>query len=368
MRAAHTPNTLPLTRSQCSALIAATSRQLGWGRRAVAREIRAWRADAAAIPDPELRRDALAALDDKRGHADGAALLWTLPRRRNPELLRVLVRYELLQDFLDTATEHGAAIGPRDGERLYAALLDALDLERRPVDLFVGSGRDDGGYLAALVDGCRDGCRALRGYDAVRPLLVREARRASVLPINHRVDTTARDAALERWAEQHLREERELRWFERAAAASGWITTHALFVAAADEKVTFERAAAIHAAYFPWLAMALTMLDSYADQIEDRATGDHSYVGHYETSVQAVGRLRESVARAASGVLELPNGERHAVLLACMIALYLSKDSARTSELRATTAQIAAAGGSLTRLVLPLLRAWRIRNGQRRAT
>ncbi|HZV74682.1 MAG TPA: DUF2600 family protein [Conexibacter sp.] len=368
MRAAHTPNALPLTRSQWSALVAATTRQLGWGLRAVAREIRMWRARAAAIPDPDVRRDALKALDDKRGHADGAALFWTLPRRRNPELLRTLVRYELLQDFLDTVTEHDAAIGPQEGGRLYVALLDALDLDRRPLDCFAGSARNDGGYLAALVEGCREGCHTLPGYDVVRPLLVREAHRASVLVVNHHVDPTARDAALERWAEQHLPGERELRWFERTAAASGWITTHALLAAAASETITREEAAATHAAYFPWLGMALTMLDSYADQAEDRVTGDHSYVGHYETTAQAVSRLCESVTRAAGDVLTLPDGERHAVLLGCMIALYLSKDSARTPELREASARAIAAGGALPKLLLPVLRTWRICNGQRRTT
>lgn len=60
--------------------------------------------------------------------------------------------------------------------------------------------------------------------------------------------------------------------------------------------------------------------------------------------------------------------ERHAVLLGCMIALYLSKDSARTPELRETTTRIVAAGGTLPKLLLPVLRTWRTCNGQRRTT
>jgi tetraprenyl-beta-curcumene synthase len=368
MRAAHTPNALPLTRSQCSALLTATARQLRWGLRAVSGEIRTWRARATAIPDPTLRRDALSALNDKRGHADGAALFWTLPRVRNDDLLRALVRYELLQDFLDTVTEQGAAVGPDDGEPLYLSLADALDAERTVSDHYAGRLRDDGGYLAALVAGCRDSCRALPGYDVVRPLLVREAQRSRVLVINHRGDEASRDTELRDWATRHLPDESDLQWFECTAAASGWITTHALLAASASEGVTHEEAVATHAAYFPWLAMALTMLDSYADQAEDRASGDHSYVGHYGTPEAAVERLCESMARAASGVLALPNGERHGVLLGCMIALYLSKDSARAAGLRENTASIAAAGGTLPMLLLPVLRLWRICNGQRRTT
>src|SRR5829696_2482343 len=361
MCAAHTPNALPLNRPQCFALLIATVRELGWGLRAVAREVRVWRARATAIPDPWLRHDALQALDNKRGHADGAAMFWTLPRNRDVRLLRTLVQYELLQDFLDTATEHGAAIGPEHAERLFLALADALDPGRPIADYYSHLPlRDDGGYLTSLVEACRTGCRALPGYDVVQPLLAREATRAGVLVINHRGDAARRDAELRRWAAQHLPGEDDLPWFERTAAASGWITTHALLAAAASKTVTAEEIAATHAAYFPWIALALTMLDSYADQIEDRANGSHSYVDHYDTPADAVRRLRESIMHAANAVLALPNGERHAVLLGCMIALYLSKDSARSPELREMTASIAAAGGTLPTILMPILRVWRV--------
>lgn len=369
MRAAHTHNALPLTARQCAALLAATVRQLGWGLSAVSREIRTWRVRAAAIPDPALRRDALLALADKRGHADGAALFWTLTKRRDPVLLRTLVRYELLQDFLDSVTEESGALGPADGEQLYLALRDALDPRRPSSDWYAHHpGRDDGGYVAALVEACREGCRALPGFEVVRPLLAREAERGSVLVLNHLPDPAAREARLRRWVRLHLPEERELRWFEASAAVSGWITTHALLAAAANRAITREEAEATYAAYFPWLALALTLIDSYADQAEDLRSGNHNYFEHYDSPEAGVERLCESLPRAAAGVLALPDGERHAVLLGCMIALYLSKDSARTPELRAVTAAVAAAGGSLPRLLLPVLRAWRLCNGQRRAT
>ena len=48
-----------------------------------------------------------------------------------------------------------------------------------------------------------------------------------------------------------------------------------------------------------------------------------------------------------------------------MVAMYLSKDSARDPALHATTDSFVRAAGSLTRLLLPILRLWRITNGQR---
>lgn len=366
---AHTPNALPLSRSQWWALVTAAARELGWGLRAVAHEVARWRMRAEAIPDPDLRRDALTALASKRGHTDGAALFWTLPRRRDPVLLRTLVRYELLQDFLDSASEPGASLGPRGAGQLYLALSDALDVDRPLADHFLHHpGRDDRGYLSALVEGCREGCRMLPGYAGVRALLLREAQRADVLLLNHQPCAIARDAELRRWAARHASDAYELAWHELTAAASGWITTHALLALAARPGVTEADARAMYGAYFPWLALTLTLLDSYADRAEDAQAGRHNYFAHFPSDATAVGRLQECVGRAACGVRGLPGGERHAVLLACMIALYLSKDSARAPALRATTAEIAAAGGSLTRLLLPILRTWRLCNGQRRTT
>ena len=362
-------NAMPLSRPQWSGLLAAAGRELGWGLRAVAHEVRRWRARAREIPDLALRADALAALDDKRGHTDGAAMFWTLPQRRDRRLLRVLVTYELLQDFLDGVTEPGGAVGPDHGEQLYRALGDALDPYRPTADYYRHHpGRDDGGYLAALVEACRAGCAALPGYAAVRPLLLREAERAEVLVINHQSDPAIRAAALRRWVQCHRPREHELRWFELAAAASGWITTHALLATAASAAATPADAEAVHAAYFPWLALALTLIDSYVDQAEDARSGNHNYLSHYAAPCDGADRLREAIGNAARAVLALPHGERHAVLLGCMIALYLSKDAARAGELRDTTAAIAAAGGTLTQALVPVLRLWRIANGQRSGT
>ena len=138
----------------------------------------------------------------------------------------------------------------------------------------------------------------------------------------------------------------------------------ALLALATDRHATRADAAATYRAYFPWFAYAVTMLDSFVDQAEDAAAGAHSYIAHYPDPALAVARLHESVAQAAARQLALPHGERHAVLLGCMIAMYLSKDSARAPDLRAASEFVAQAGGSLTALLLPVLRMWRICNAQ----
>jgi len=112
---------LPLSPRQVWALLAAASRELLWGLRAVSREVRAWRELALQIPDEAIRQDALRSLIHKRGHTDGAALFWILPRRRHHDLLRLLVTYELIWDFLDCLNERGASEGTANGRQLHRA-------------------------------------------------------------------------------------------------------------------------------------------------------------------------------------------------------------------------------------------------------
>ncbi|WP_160165535.1 tetraprenyl-beta-curcumene synthase family protein [Conexibacter woesei] len=335
----------------------------------MSREVQRWRTRADAIPDAALRSAALDALDHKRGHTDGAALFWTLPVQRHPRLLQLLVAYELIWDFLDNLSEQRATVDPTDDRQLFLAIADALDPARPISDYYLHHpSRDDGGYLVALVNACREHCRALPAFETVRPLLAKEGMRASVLGINHDPDPERRDAALRAWVAREFPGEHELCWYELTAAASTSLMTHALLALAAEPGITTEDAEATYAAYFPWLGLAGTMLDSYVDEADDLQAGAHSYIAHYPDRELATSRLCESIDRSARDVLALPHGERHAVLLSCMIALYLSKDSARVTALQPTTRQIARAGGSLPKLLLPVLRIWRLCNSQSSAT
>ena len=147
-------------------------------------------------------------------------------------------------------------------------------------------------------------------------------------------------------------------WFELTAAASAF-TPHVLLALAAEPSCEHDDIAGTLNAYFPWASLVITMLDSYADRLDDAANGDHSYISHYGDAELAVRRLCEIVARVAHETRELPNGDRHATLVACMLAMYLSRDGAYAPDMRAGTRALAQASGSLTRLLLPLLRVWR---------
>jgi tetraprenyl-beta-curcumene synthase len=350
----------PLTPAQVWGLLAAAARELSWGLPEVGRATRRWRTLAEAIPDVPIREDALYSITHKRGHADGAALFAVLPDKRNRVLLHLLVAYETIWDFLDNVSERHTT--EANGRELHLALVDALDPGRPLSDYYRHHPwNDDGGYLEELVEFCRSSCQALPSYERVRLLVVQEAWRAQVLALNHLTDPGHRDAALERWAAEECADDmREATWFELSGAASASMAVHALLAIAAEANASEWEIAATHAVYWPWISLATTMLDSYVDQADDSASGNHSYISHYPNDVRAVQRISYCIARAARDALQLPKGPRHAVIVGSMAAMYLSKDSARTQATRPDTRRLIRAGGSLARVLLPILRLWRI--------
>ena len=356
-------------------LTRAAARELIWGLRQVSREVHGWRAGAAAIPDPDLRADALSALKRKRGNINGAALFWTLPDRRNPDLLKVLVAYEVLADFLDCVSERGADLGIANGHQLHLALQDALDPAAEISDYYRHHRcREDGGYLLALVQSCRAGCAKLPSYEPIRPFITRAGRLSPVLALNHEPDPARREQKLQEWAQEQwptlAGDHGAPSWFERTAGASAWLTVLAMLALAADPRRTARSEHEIeetYDTYLHWIAPAGAMLDSYGDIAEDLKNGDHCYIGHYPDMDVAVSRIGELVLRSRQHARELPEGARHSVIAACMIAFYLSKDSARAPAMRASTRELRRAGGPLVEMLLPVLRLWRGAYGQRAA-
>jgi len=348
------------------ALAGAAIRELLWGLRDVSREVDRWRTVTAGIPDDALRHDALAAIDRKRANIDGAALFWTLPRVRSRELLRLLVAYEILADYLDCTSERAAHVGIRNGLQLHRALIEALDPGLHVSDYYrYHPWVKDGGYVRALVDTCRQTCVALPSYEAARPLLHRAALLTQVLALNHEPDHSRRDAALRLWAQEHFPSDEELSWFEWAGGASAWLTILALLALAAEPDRDARDAKDTYTVYLPWVSLAGTMLDSYGDVAEDAANAAHSYIAHYSSTDAAAKRIAEIIRRSLDGAASLRDGERHLVIASCMIAMYLSKDSVRTPETRALTQSLTHAAGPLTRLLMPVLRVWRRLYGQR---
>ena len=358
---------------QLAALCAVCMRELAWIHPHVAREVRRWRRLAVSIPDPGIRADALASLRGKRLNAEGAGLFAALPRRRDRNLLRLLVAYQVLLDYLDTVSERPAPDALANGRQLHLALRDALLPYGPTSDYYRHHPCDgDGGYVHALVQTCREACLALPAYGRVCALALESATACGVQGLNHDPDPVRRDGTLERWARRRFPGSAGVSWWELTAAASSTLAIHALLAVAADPACARRDAEEIGSAYMPWICAASTMLDSYVDEAEDASNEGHSYIAHYPSAEVARRRTRELVCRSLHEARRLRNGPRHALIAAGMVAMYLSADGARAPGNRSTTRAFVRAGGRLTMLLLPVLliwrRAYRWRDGAARAS
>lgn len=326
-------------------------------------ELRGWRDLAASIPDPVLRAQAVETLRSERLSAAGAALFAATTARHDAGLVRTLVAYQAICDYLDTLAEQPSTDPIANGAQLHRALADAVAVGRAQEDYYrLHAIRDDGGYLAALVEACRSGCAALPGYTAVRDAALREARRNEVQGINHG-PAELRESALRAWAGPQQREAGDARWFEIAAAGSSSLAVLALLAAAADPRTSPASAERTRAAYFPWIEALSTLLDSLADCEHDVLTGELSFVGFYDSPAAASARLATVSARAIAAARSLPRGERQAVLVAGMIAMHLSESSAWTPATKPiATAVVRAADHAVMSFLLTLLRRWRSLN------
>jgi cytochrome P450 len=338
-------------------LLKVVARGVLWGLPSVSREMPFWRARAAAIPDVSLREEALGAIDHKRENTAGAALYSIVPSRRDRRLLRLLVAYQIVFDFLDDLTERH--LDSADTRQLHRALVEALDPQAPVSDYFEHHLCDaDGGYLRALVETCQASCATLSSYVQLRPQVLTAMGRSAMQGVNHDRLPERREAALKDWAVRQERTDRSLAWFELAASAVGYVP-YALLALANEDSLDGDGIARSLAAYLPWIALAMTMLDSYADMPEDAANGTHCYIGYYGDIEIAVRRLSTIIERSMDEARKLPHGDRHAILVAGIVAMYLSSGHAQTREMRARTLALARAGGPLTCMLLPVLRIWR---------
>jgi tetraprenyl-beta-curcumene synthase len=321
-------------------------------------EIERWERLARRIPDPVLRSHALAKLDGERLNPEAAALFAVLsPRRARRSVVRLIVAYQVLYDYLDAVNEEPGGTRLRNGLQLHLALTEAL-VPQGPLSDYYRHHPEgqDGGYAAELALFCRAiavGLPALRGVSEI--LATATARCAQGQSYNHAI----LDAGIEPlvgWAQQNGADEDGYRWWEIAAGGISCLAIHALIATAADAATTPEEASAVDGAYFPSVCALSALLDSLADFHGDAETENHSFVAHYRGAADAARRLVAISRHAAAGTNRLRHGRRHAVILAGITGYYLSSPSVCLGFPRYPADALANAAGPTARAMRAVLR------------
>jgi tetraprenyl-beta-curcumene synthase len=324
-------------------------------------QLRAWKAAAAAIPEPAVRALALETLRTERLSAFGAALVaTTAPGPTNYVLVQLLVALQVAWDYIDTLAEQPAADVVANGAQLHRALLDAISRAPARNDYFdLAPQHDDHGYLAALVASCRDAYAKLPAAGAVRAVALNELKRAEIQYVNH-APAKERIVLLQRWASAHRDDRDDAGWIELAAAASSSLGVLALLATAADRNAGAARIEQVRSAYCPWIDALTALLDSLVDRSEDTAGGLMNWIAHYPSDAVATARLEVVARRAVAGARALPHGERHLVIVAGMVAMHLSHASARAPQTQVIAhALLRATDAAAVRPLLAMLRRWR---------
>jgi tetraprenyl-beta-curcumene synthase len=290
-------------------------------------------ARAEQIPDPLLRADALTAHRQKRSNSEGLAALAVLaPAERRTQVVRSLVAYQSMLDYLDGVSERPSDDPLANGLCLHRAFEVALDPEAPEEDYYAHApSRADAGYLSALIELCRGRLRELPSYPAVRGALLRQARLCrESQALNHALRFASVDDEIDDWArrtESDAGIEPGFEWWELiAAAAASSLCVGALIALAARPEATETDARQVEAAYFPWASGLNALLDSLVDLDEDPVEASH--LRRYESRERASERLREIAVGARSRVSELPDGRLHEAILAAMGSLYLVQEEA----------------------------------------
>ena len=295
------------------------------------REIRRWCDTAAAIADPDLRALALGKLRSEALVAEGAAAFAILARRRHrADVIQAVVAYEVLYDVIDAIGEAPSADTLAHNRAVNAALLDAVAPNTPLNHRLTRYSTDETCYLTLLIWRCREAMCRLPAYALVLPALARfAARAAEVQSLNH-AGVDEEHAELARWAVSQ--QVSEFLWWEVAAAAGDPLGVFALFAAAGDPRTCSADVDAIERAYFPWIGALVWLMESLVDQRDDASSGNHSYVGHYDSPTSAAHRLSLIAARAARAASDLPRGPYHQVLLSGVAGMYLSDPHATGTE------------------------------------
>lgn len=316
------------------------------------RELVAWELRARRMPHGVLREHALRKLASERLNAEGAALFAVLaPRRQRRRVVRLLVAYQVLYDFLDAVNEDPRWAELQSGLRLHRALTDAVRPDRSASEYYMDCpgfpDTADGGYLRALTQVCRRIVRTLPAASRNRHLLEHAAQRCAEAQSHNHAILVSGESQLIDWSVDRAGDRSDRPWWELAAGGVSSLAIHALLASVADPASTSEDAIKIDAAYFPAVCSLSTLLDSLADYHSDAGTANHSFIARYRDGDHAAERLVAIAAEAADRIKPLDNSRAHAIILAGIVGYYLSSPSVQKGF-------PAAAAQRLTRYIGPI--------------
>ena len=310
---------------------------------AVEKELAFWRVRALAIPDDELRKQALASIAEKRFHCLGGSIYTLYAPGQQHRLLTLIVALQTISDYLDNLCDRVEGAGEESSRSLHRSMYAALDpaAERRDwYQYFPHS--NDGGYLEALVAASSRVLTFLPGLGDVREEIASLAALYIELQVLKHLAAEQREQKLVDWFTGNSSKLPGLTWWEFAAAAGSTLGLFALSARAAAGPAGGKEIAGILSCYFPWICGLHILLDYFIDLDEDKTYNDLNFVSYYPSPRDAEEGLLRFLREA------LPRPAFHGMVVSGLLALYLSDPKALTPERKKTAQRLLRAGGPET--------------------
>jgi tetraprenyl-beta-curcumene synthase len=323
----------------------------------VCREVAHLRRRARAIPDPMLRVLALETIANKRGNLDGAAAFAAfVPFAHRAAVVRSLLAFQAAYDFADTLSEQPSADQAANARMLHESLLVAVKPAAAHRDYYAYSrARDDGGYLAAIVDDCRESLDTLPGYALIAESVGRATARIVIYQTLNIPCPQGSYKAYERWAGTETPRGTDLQWWETGASAGSSLAIFALVAAATSPGLGSADVVEIESAYWPWIGALHTLLDSLVDHEADLASGQQSLVSYYGSPAATARGLRRLALESVRHAHGLDAPRQHLILLTAMTSLYLSAPEAREPHALAATSSVLETMGDLAKPTMAVM-------------
>lgn len=302
------------------------------------KEFAGWYQRAEQIPDAELRKQALASMNSKKFHCEGGCVYAAQEISYVNVLVPLIVAYQTISDYLDNLCDRSTSLDPDDFRQLHRSMQDALTPGAALQDYYLyREEKDDGGFLAALVQSCQKYVAQLPAYGQVQARVLELSGLYSDLQVYKHIAQEKREEQLLAWWETHRPHYPQIYWQEFSAVTGSTIGIFSLFCLATKQRLDEQTIRSVNQAYFPWICGLHILLDYLIDLEEDRIGGDLNFVSYYSSEQEATSRLQYFVQMAKKSVHGLPNATFHRMIIDGLVAFYLVDRKVNRSQPRIYT-------------------------------
>lgn len=316
----------------------------------VKKELAYWESRAAQIPNPELRKQAVDSIKYKTFHCEGGAIMALMAKDQYKEVIRFIVAYQTISDYLDNLCDRSTSLDPIDFSSLHDSMKDSLSIAGEKKDYYqYRDERDDGNYLSELVDTCQEVLRKSEHYEKIHHPLLELCSYYCDLQVHKHVTPNERVPRLQNWHTEKKQWLPEMEWYEFSACSGSTLGIFCLVSYAFNPEFKEQHIKHIREGYFPYIQGLHILLDYLIDQEEDKREGDLNFCFYYENEQQLFSRLKHFITESDRHTKKLPYRRFHQLINRGLLGLYLSDMKVRRQEnVRKLVSELIKAGGFIS--------------------